>query len=82
MPKLKDNKSAWLVPVYTSYDGLGQLIKTRLQYMPIKERRKITVFTFDYDNTIIPYGYTVHIIANKIFNNLKEDNLIDGTLFN
>ena len=76
----EDEKTAYLIPRYVTWDGQSRVIKAKLESMPINERKKITVFTFIYDNTIIPYGYTIHIIANKIFNNLKEDNIIDGTL--
>ncbi len=76
----KDERIAYLVPVYCAWDGISKLIMVKLQYMSIKKRREVTVFTFQYDNTIIPYGYIIHIIADKIMNNLKEDNIIDGTL--
>ncbi len=76
----KDKKIAWLVPKYCAYDGISKLMMVRLQYMPVKERKKVTIITFEYDNTIIPYGYTIHIIVDKIMNVLKEDYVIDRTL--
>ena len=75
-------KTAYLIPRYVNWDGQSNVIRTMLANMNKSKRKKITVVTFDYDNTIIPYGYTIHIIANKVLNNLKEDNIIDGTLLN
>ena len=79
-PTNKDKKIAWLIPRYVTWDGQSKVIKAKLESMSIEKRKKITVITFDYDNTIIPIGYTIYIIANEVLNNLKEDNIIDGTL--
>ena len=77
---MTDKNIAWLIPRYVAWDGQSKVIKVKLESMPVKERKKVTIVTFDYDNTIIPYGYIIHIIADKMLNNLKEDNIIDGTL--
>ncbi len=76
---MKQEKIALLTPQYVGYEGISKLTKEKAIKFT-KEGKDVTVFTFQYDNTIIPFGYKIHIMKSKLFNNLNEDFLIDGTL--
>ena len=71
-------KIALMTPTFCGFDGISRLAEQKA--IKLSKNNEVTVVTFQYDNTIIPRGYKILILANKFMNQLSEDNLIDGTL--
>jgi len=72
-------KIALLTNNYVAWDGVSRLIEQRAKQFT-KEGKDVTVICMWYDNSIIPEGYKILIKKHFMFNDLKEDFLIDGTL--